>query len=51
MIKRLSQSFAVAGWFAVSASALAHHSTAGYDYSKNVELTGVVKVFQWTNPA
>jgi len=50
MIKRLSQSFAVVGWLVSSASALAHHSTAGYDYTKNVELTGVVKAFQWTNP-
>lgn len=29
---------------------LAHHSFAGFDLSKTVTLTGVVKEFQWTNP-
>jgi hypothetical protein len=50
MFKRLSQSFAIVGLLAVSATALAHHSTAGYDFSKSVELNGTVKSFQWTNP-
>jgi len=28
----------------------AHHSTAMYDYSKSVTLSGAVLSFQWTNP-
>jgi hypothetical protein len=31
-------------------TALAHHSTAEFDYSKTVFLTGIVKEFQWMNP-
>lgn len=30
--------------------ASAHHSTSAYDRSKTVELSGVVKEMQWTNP-
>jgi Family of unknown function (DUF6152) len=30
--------------------ALAHHSTAMFDFSKTIELKGTVKSFQWTNP-
>ena len=30
--------------------ALAHHSTAAFDFQKTVEFTGTVKDFQWTNP-
>jgi hypothetical protein len=33
-----------------TAPALAHHSFAMFDQSKTVELQGVVKEFQWTNP-
>ena len=33
-----------------SAPALAHHSMAMFDQSKNVTLSGTVKQFQWTNP-
>ncbi len=32
------------------APALAHHSFAMFDRSKAVEVSGVVKDFQWTNP-
>jgi hypothetical protein len=35
---------------AVATAAGAHHSTASYDRSRTVELTGVVKEMQWTNP-
>ena len=31
-------------------SALAHHSTAEFDYSKTVTISGTVKEVQWTNP-
>ena len=30
--------------------ALAHHSFAAFDTTRQVTLTGVVKEFQWTNP-
>ena len=30
--------------------ALAHHSTAMFDFAKTVEYEGVIKEFQWTNP-
>ena len=30
--------------------ALAHHSTAMYDMNNPVTVSGVVKVFEWTNP-
>lgn len=35
---------------ALGAPAMAHHSTAMFDFSKTVELTGTVKDFEWTNP-
>jgi hypothetical protein len=34
----------------VAVPALAHHSFAMFDRTKEVELAGVVKEFQWTNP-
>lgn len=38
------------GVAAFSAPALAHHSIAMFDFTKEVELHGVVKEFQYTNP-
>jgi len=35
---------------AIGAPALAHHSTAMFDFEKTVEITGTVQDFQWTNP-
>jgi hypothetical protein len=35
---------------ATVATAQAHHSTAMFDRTRTIELTGVVKEFQWTNP-
>lgn len=32
------------------APAVAHHSTAMFDYSKDKKLNGVIRAFQWTNP-
>lgn len=45
----------IAGLAAVAAvgtggAALAHHSFAMFDVTKNLALTGVVYDFQWTNP-
>jgi hypothetical protein len=34
----------------LAGSALAHHSFALFDHAKTIELTGVVKDYQWTNP-
>ena len=34
----------------LSLPALAHHSTAMFDFSKSVEIKGTIKAFQWTNP-
>lgn len=35
---------------ALGAPALAHHSVAMFDFTKEVTLTGVIKEFQYTNP-
>ena len=43
-------------WVAIAAgvltlgTALAHHSTAEFDYTKQVTINGIVKEVQWTNP-
>lgn len=34
----------------VATTASAHHSTAAYDRTKQIKLTGTVREFQWTNP-
>jgi hypothetical protein len=41
---------ATIGMAALAAPALAHHSFAMFDSSKNVTLDGTVKEFEWTNP-
>jgi Family of unknown function (DUF6152) len=33
-----------------SATVFAHHSSAGIDRTKSVELVGTIKQFSWTNP-
>jgi len=33
-----------------STSTLAHHSTAEFDYTKQITIKGTVKEVQWTNP-
>ena len=35
---------------ATATPAVAHHSFAMFDASKNLTMTGVVKEFEWTNP-
>jgi hypothetical protein len=35
---------------AAAAPAVAHHSTAMFDFAKTIEITGTVQDFQWTNP-
>ena len=51
-MKRLHQLGALAGlaMLATAGSALAHHSFAMFDNTKEVTAVGVVKSFQWTNP-
>ena len=39
-----------AALFIPATTAFAHHSTAMFDHSKSVTITGVVKEVQWTNP-
>lgn len=34
----------------LAAPVVAHHSTAMFDFTKTVEITGTIKSFQWTNP-
>ena len=41
---------AIAAVLAAGGPALAHHSTAMYDKTREVTLTGVVADYQWTNP-
>ncbi len=47
--------FALAGALALAAAAAAppagaHHSFAMFDMTKDMTVTGTVRVFQWTNP-
>jgi uncharacterized protein DUF6152 len=39
-----------AALFSVAGSAMAHHSPAIFDRTKEVKLVGVVKEFRWANP-
>ncbi len=41
---------AAAAALVAAAPALAHHSYASFDRTREVRLTGVVKEFQWNNP-
>src|SRR5690606_28008489 len=52
MFKRIHASRAVVALLAagIAATAFAHHSTAEFDYTKQVTLKGTVKEVQWTNP-
>jgi len=47
---RVRGSFIALAAVLVAAPALAHHSFAMFDTSKEVTLSGTVKEFQWTNP-
>jgi hypothetical protein len=49
-MKRLRQCVVAVGIVMFATQANAHHSTANYDYTQNVELVGTVKELQWTNP-
>ncbi len=49
-MKRTFLGFLCAAWFSITVSALAHHSPAIFDRTKEVKLVGVVKEFKWGNP-
>jgi hypothetical protein len=48
--KRLVHCATCAAFLAAPVSTWAHHSTAAFDYHKQITLTGTVKQFKWTNP-
>jgi hypothetical protein len=50
MTTRISSCLMLLAAWCVAGSALAHHSFAMFDQSKQVTLTGTVREFQWTNP-
>ena len=47
---KIQLKLSVIAMLAIAAPALAHHSFAMFDSTKEVEVVGVVKEFQWTNP-
>lgn len=47
--KRLLLLF-TSSWLVLPLAAHAHHSPAMFDFSKQLTLTGTVRLFQWTNP-
>jgi len=49
-MKRSVAALTVVIFFLIASSALAHHSRAMFDQTKQVTLVGTVKEFQWTNP-
>jgi hypothetical protein len=49
-IRLFASCFALLGLLVPAAATLAHHSFAMFDLTKKIELHGVVKEFQWTNP-
>jgi hypothetical protein len=48
--RRCAGIVAVLATIAVAPLAVAHHSTAMFDFSKSVEIKGTIKSFAWTNP-
>jgi hypothetical protein len=50
MSNKAIRQLAIVAAFAAAAPAIAHHSTAMFDFAKTIEITGTVQDFQWTNP-
>ena len=50
LIPRRTWSMAIATAVLMLGTALAHHSTAEFDYTREVTIKGIVKEVQWTNP-
>jgi hypothetical protein len=40
----------MSSWLVLPPALHAHHSPAMFDFSKQLTLTGTVRLFQWTNP-
>ena len=49
-LQRLGLAGCVAAALSAAAPAYAHHSTAMFDMDKDVQITGTVKDFEWTQP-
>jgi hypothetical protein len=49
-VRKLLALVAAVAAFAIAPAAVAHHSFAMFDRSREVTIVGVVKEFQWTNP-
>ena len=49
-VVRIARGLALAALLACAGSAGAHHSTAMFDSSRKIMLSGTVREFQWTNP-
>ena len=50
LMKKTLFGFLCVVWLSIAGSALAHHSPAVFDRTKEVKLVGVVKEFKWGNP-
>jgi hypothetical protein len=50
MTRRAASLLGVAASLILALPALAHHSTAAFDYTRSMNIVGTVSEFQWTNP-
>ena len=50
MIAKMFRSLLMSSALVLPLGLHAHHSPAMFDFSKEVTLTGTVRLFQWTNP-
>ena len=50
MARAAAASMTLAALLLMQPAALAHHSNVGYEVTKVITVTGVVKEFQWVNP-
>lgn len=50
MLTRRLGSSLLSSWLLSPLAVHAHHSPAMFDYSKELQLSGIVREFQWTNP-
>src|SRR2546426_857121 len=49
-MKSLIVGFSLVVALCIASTALAHHSAAGIDQTKSVNVEGIVKTFKWANP-
>jgi hypothetical protein len=50
MISKRLPLWVATSWLVMPLGLHAHHSPAMFDFSKELTLTGTVRLFQWTNP-